>query len=145
MLSRPSHLVFAALVLGIGLLTAIQFANGILVPGVLGVIAVVGLIGAWVNTARRPVAAAASPRSASAPPDGHVRFTLVVEGLGPDRIAGVWADLCRPDRPPGEDVRQLFRNFTVVEGQRFRFRNGDPTATAALLTHILGNASGVPV
>jgi hypothetical protein len=57
----------------------------------------------------------------------------------------VWSDLCRPDRPAPEELRHLFCNFTVVEGRRFRFRNGDPTATAALLTGVLGAAAGVPV
>jgi hypothetical protein len=57
----------------------------------------------------------------------------------------VWSDLCRPDRPATEEFRLLFRNFTVVEGRRFRFLKGDPTATAALLTSVLGAAAGVPV
>ncbi|HVK13153.1 MAG TPA: hypothetical protein VM597_30650 [Gemmataceae bacterium] len=149
MFSRPLHIVLAVLLLIAGVVTTVLFASGLFVPGVLGVIASVGLLGAWVNDARRPSDWPSSPgaatRPASAPPDGHLRFTLVVEGLEPDRIAGVWTDLCRPDRPPAEDVRQLFQNFTVVEGRRFRFRDGDPTATAALLTHVLGTAAGVPV
>jgi hypothetical protein len=39
----------------------------------------------------------------------------------------------------------LFRTFTVVEGRRFRFRAGDPAATAALLRDVLGSAAGAPV
>src|SRR5262245_8103614 len=125
MFSRPLHILLAVLLLIAGVLTTVLFAGGLFVPGVLGVITSVGLLGAWVNDARRPedwpVAPTGATRPAIAPPDGHMRFTLVVEGLEPDRIAGVWADLCRPDRPPTDDVRQLFRNFTVVDGQRFRF------------------------
>ena len=85
------------------------------------------------------------PKPAIAPPDGHVRFTLVVEGLTPARVAEVWSDLCRPDREATEAFRLLFRDFTVVDGIRFRFQKGDPNATAALLTDVLSNASGISV
>jgi hypothetical protein len=57
----------------------------------------------------------------------------------------VWADLCRPDRPPTGEWSRLYDTFTVLEGRRFRFRTGDPTATAALLRQVLEAAAGVPV
>jgi hypothetical protein len=148
---QRAHRALVVLIVGVGVSTAILFARGFVVPGLLGAAVVAGLVG-WVARAakeRRPGAPAAlpagAPRPASVPPDGHIRFTLVVEGLDPDRVAAVWAELCRADRPPTEDLRRLFRNFTVTEGRRFRFLNGDPTATAALLTSVLGAAAGVPV
>ena len=39
----------------------------------------------------------------------------------------------------------LYHNFTVLEGRRFRFRQGDPTATAAVMRRVLEGATGVPV
>jgi hypothetical protein len=39
----------------------------------------------------------------------------------------------------------LFRDFTLVEGRRFRFLKGDPQATAQLLSTVLGTAAGIPV
>ena len=80
-----------------------------------------------------------------APPDGHIRFTVVVDQLEPNRIANLWSDLCRPDRNSSDEFRRLFQNFTVLEGNRFRFRQGDPKATAALLADVLSQASGVQV
>jgi hypothetical protein len=151
MRSRLLHLAYVLLVAGTGVCTATLFAKGLVVPGVLGSAALVCLIwwgprGARTRRPGDPAAApAGDPRPASAPPDGHIRFTLVVEGLEPDRIAELWSDLCRPDRPATEEVRLLFRNFTVVEGRRFRFRKGDPTATARLLAGVLEAAAGVPV
>ena len=148
---RLAYLAFALLIAGLGVATTVLFARGQVVPGLLGAAALAGLVAWAARAARRqgPDDPAASPfgdpRPASAPPDGHIRFTLVVEGLDPDRIAEVWADLCRPDRPPTEELRLLFRTFTVVEGRRFRFREGDPAATAALLRDVLGAAAGVPV
>lgn len=148
--SRRADLAFALLFAALGVAIAFHFIQGNGVLGVLGAVLLVGLVGWWARAARRqprdPAASAfAAPRPATVPPDGHVRFTLVVEGLDPDRIAEVWADLCRPDRPPTDELRLLFRNFTVVEGRRFRFLQGDPMATAALLRSVLGDAAGVPV
>src|SRR4051794_28718831 len=151
MLLRLVHLALAILIAGIGVATVVLLANGFVAASLLGCVTVAGLVGWAARAARKrrpgdPTAIpAGAPRPASVPPDGHIRFTLVVEGLDPDRVAAVWADLCRPDRPATEELRRLFRNFTVTEGRRFRFLKGDPAATAALLTSVLGAAAGVPV
>jgi len=148
---RLVHRALVVLIVGIGVSTAILFARGHVAAGLLGAAVTAGLF-AWVARAARephPAEPTATrpgvPRSASVPPDGHIRFTLVVEGLEPDRLAQVWSDLCRPDRPPSEEVRRLFRTFTVVEGRRFRFLEGDPAETAALLERVLAAAAGAPV
>ena len=143
-------MAMAVLALGIGALTAVAFQNGLDTLGLMGLVAVAVLIGSGAIISRSwsgdsPAYSAGTPKSASVPPDGHVRFTLVVGGLDPERIAAVWADLCRPDRAPSEELRLLFQNFTVVEGPRFRFLNGDPIATAALLTSLLRDVTGASV
>lgn len=149
--SRLARFVIVILIAVIGVSTAALFANGHLAMGVLGAVVFVCLLGWAAAGARgeRPreptTVQSGGPRPASVPPDGHIRFTLMVEGLDPDRIAQVWSELCRPDRPPTDELRMLFRNFTVVEGRRFRFLKGDPTTTATLLTKVLGSAAGVPV
>jgi hypothetical protein len=148
--SRRARLALALLVAGLGAATAVLFAEGLAAPGALAAVALVCLAGWGAGAAGRgrrpgPAAPFGAPRPATAPPDGHLRFTLVVEGPDPDRVAAVWADLCRPDRPPPDGLRRLFQTFTVVEGRRFRFRGGDPAATAALLREVLGAAAGVPV
>jgi hypothetical protein len=145
------HVAFTVLTVGVGVLTVILFRQGLVLPGLVGVATVAGLAvwGATVAGWRRPHDPAepvsGTFRPAIAPPDGHIRFTIVVEGLEPEHIATVWSDLCRPDRPATDEFRLLFRNFTVVEGRRFRFRDGDPAATAALLTSVVGAAAGIPI
>jgi hypothetical protein len=151
MQSRRVRLAFAVLLAGVGISATVYFIKGSTAAGVLAIAIVVCLFG-WAAIAakkHRPSDTTApsldTPRPATVPPDGHIRFTLVVEGLEPERIAQVWSDLCRPDRVPTEEFRLLFRNFTVTEGHRFRFRSGDPKATAELLANVLRAASGVPV
>jgi len=148
---RLAYLVIAILIAGLVASTVILFIQGRVIPGVIGTAVFLGLVLCAARASRNrqvsdpAMIAPATLKPANAPPDGHVRFTLVVEGLEPERIAEVWADLCRPDREPSEEFRLLFRNFTVVEGKRFRFQKGDPISTAALLKSVLGVAAGVPV
>lgn len=148
---RLAYLVIAILIAGLGVSTVILFIQGRVIPGVIGTAVFVAIMLLAARTSRNqrssdPTAVSSgSPKPANAPPDGHIRFTLVVQGLEPDRVAEVWSYLCRTDREPSEEFRLLFRNFTVVEGQRFRFRHGDPTSTAALLTSVLRDATGVSV
>jgi hypothetical protein len=148
--SRRIAVALAVLTVALGILTAILFLQGLVVPGILGLPIVAALAGWGATVARKrrrdpAVLPFGTLRPATAPPDGHIRFTIVIEGLEPDRIAAVWSDLCQPGRPATEEFRLLFRNFTVVEGRRFRFRHGDPAATAALLTSVVGTAAGVLV
>ena len=148
---RRVHMALVILIAGIGVSTAVMFVKGFVAPGLLGSVTIAVLVGWGARAAkgRRPgdptALPSGTPRPASTPPDGHIRFTLVVEGLEPERVAEVWSDLCRPDRPATEDLRLLFRTFTLTEGRRFRFLKGDPMATAALLRSVLGAAAAVPV
>jgi hypothetical protein len=151
MQSRLARTAFVVLIAGIGVSTVVLFVQGLVALAVLCTVVIACLVG-WRTWVARPWPAnnpamlqLGTPKPASAPPDGHIRFTLVVEGLEPERIAEVWSDLCRPERTPTEELRLLFLNFTVVEGRRFRFRRGDPTATAALLASVLGTDTGVAV
>jgi hypothetical protein len=50
---------------------------------------------------------ALQPRSATVPPDGQERFTVMVDGADDDKLIHAWSD-------------------TTVQGNRFRFRGGDP-------------------
>jgi hypothetical protein len=148
---RRVRIVFIILIAAIGASIATLFFRGSEVLALLGAVIIAGLVWTGSRAAKLqrsgdPTSwSSSSPRPAIAPPDGHIRFTLVIEGLEEERVAEVWSDLCRPDRPATEEFRLLFRNFTVTEGRRFRFRRGDPSATAALLTSVFGAAAGVSI
>jgi hypothetical protein len=73
------------------------------------------------EAAAEPVA---EPRAANVPPDGKLRFTLVVDGPTNGDLVRAWADLCQ--REPTQDFRAVYPYLTTVQGNRFRFRGGDP-------------------
>jgi Amt family ammonium transporter len=67
------------------------------------------------------------PRAATKPPDGAKRFTVVVDGANNGDLIHAWSDLCqaRPE-PPTIEFRKIYPFVTTVQGNRFRFRGGDP-------------------
>jgi hypothetical protein len=158
MRSRRVQFVLFILFAGLAVLTATFCVNATTLPvnpyvvlGLLICVTSAGLVYSVLRATKerrlgdRTTTSSDDPRPAIAPPDGHIRFTLVVEDLDAKRVEEMWSDLCRPDRPATEELRLLFRNFTIMEGRRFRFLRGDPTATAALLRSVLGSAAGVEV
>jgi Amt family ammonium transporter len=67
------------------------------------------------------------PRPASMPPDARRRFTVVVEGPKNGDLVHAWSELCQPGRkPPPREFAAVYPYVTTVQGNRFRFRGGDP-------------------
>ncbi|HLJ96291.1 MAG TPA: ammonium transporter, partial [Gemmataceae bacterium] len=68
------------------------------------------------------------PRAAVVPPNGHRRFTIVVEGVDPAELIRAWSKLCQAgSKPPTSEFRAVYPFVTTVQGNRFRFRGGDST------------------
>jgi Amt family ammonium transporter len=67
------------------------------------------------------------PRPAAVPPDGKERFTVVVEGADNGDLIHAWSGLCQAGpKPPAPEFRAVYPFLTTVQGNRFRFRGGDP-------------------
>jgi Amt family ammonium transporter len=67
------------------------------------------------------------PRPAAVPPDGHNRFTVVVDGADSSDLIHAWSGLCQAGaKPPTPEFRTVYPFVTTVQGNRFRFRGGDP-------------------
>jgi len=80
-------------------------------------------------TAEAQVGHPAEPRPALVPPNGEKRFSVVVEGLPNPELIHVWSDLCQPSKePPAPEFKAVYPFVTTVQGNRFRFRGGDPNA-----------------
>ncbi len=75
------------------------------------------------------------PRAALAPPNGEKRFTAVVEGA--------WSVLCQVGpRPPCPEFTAVYPYMTTVQGNRFRFRGGDPAIIKDNLQRLFRNRFG---
>jgi ammonium transporter len=76
-----------------------------------------------------PEAPLPEPRAATVPPNGEKRFTVVLQGADSGDLMKVWSDLCqvRP-KPPAPEFKAVYPYLTTVQGNRFRFRGGDPIA-----------------
>ena len=87
-----------------------------------------------------PDAARLEPCAASVPPDGQHRFTVVVEGPDTERVTEAWSDMCQAGpKPPTTEFLGVYPYVTTVQGNRFRFRGGDPATLATLLRQALQN------
>jgi ammonium transporter len=83
------------------------------------------------------------PRAASVPPDGKQRFTVVVEGVDSDRLIEAWSALCQTGaRPPSPEFLAVYPYVTTVQGNRFRFRGGDPQRMREDLARLFERAVG---
>jgi hypothetical protein len=75
------------------------------------------------------------PRPASVPPNGDKRFTIVIDGPEPDKLVKTWAELCQvSDQPVPAEFKAVYPYLTTVQGNRFRFRGGNPETIRTSLT-----------
>jgi len=74
-----------------------------------------------------PEMASHEPRAATIPPNGHKRFTVVVDGAENGDLMHAWSKLCQTGtQPPPARFKTIYPFMTTVSGNRFRFRGGDP-------------------
>jgi ammonium transporter, Amt family len=73
-------------------------------------------------------AALHEPRPASVPPNGKRHFTVIVEGPNQGELMHAWSNLCQTNgQPPAPEFTAVYPYVTTVQGNRFRFRGGDPS------------------
>src|SRR5207253_11494107 len=87
---------------------------------------------------------AGEPRPASAPPGARRRFTVVVDGPTNGDLVEAWAKLCQ--EPPTPEFRTVYPFLTTVQGNRFRFRGGDPVVLREQIERLIhGRLNGTRV
>src|SRR5262249_41787506 len=93
-----------------------------------------------------PLTSAGEPRPAHVPPDGMKRFTVVVEGAKNGDLLHAWSSLCQPGpKPPSPEFKAIYPYLTTVQGNRFRFRGGDPKEMRDNLQRLFRNTLDGPV
>ena len=80
--------------------------------------------------------------AASYPKDGSKRFAVVLEGVEPKAVIGVWSDLCQAGKIPSVAFKAIYPFLTTIQGTRFRFRGGDPDHVKANLEQLFGEKFG---
>ena len=87
------------------------------------------------------------PRASVAPPSALSRYSIVVDNVTPESVAKAWSAICANSATTTPAFKALYPNFTTVQGNRFRFRGGDPNAMRDQLTTLLKshlqNGSGI--
>ena len=85
------------------------------------------------------------PRPATVPPTGQKRFTAVVEGANNGELIHTWSELCQAGpTPPSPEFRAVYPYLTTVQGNRFRFRGGDPQVLRGNLERLFQDRLGMP-
>jgi ammonium transporter len=86
------------------------------------------------------------PRPALAPPVGQKRFTVVVEGGNNGDLMHTWSGLCQVgSTPPSDEFRAVYPYLTTVQGNRFRFRGGDPDVVSTNLQKLFERRMSTPI
>jgi ammonium transporter len=76
-----------------------------------------------------PVAETTEPRAARVPRSPAQRFSVVIDGVQNGELMHAWSEMCQPGSvPPEPEFKAIYPNVTTVQGNRFRFRGGDPKA-----------------
>jgi ammonium transporter len=74
-----------------------------------------------------PEHAPAEPRPSLVPPNGEKRFTVIVDGADNKELISTWSSFCQAgSKPPTDEFKHVYPFLTTVQGNRFRFRGGDP-------------------
>ena len=68
------------------------------------------------------------PKAASIPPGGK-RYSIIVEGVTNGELMHAWNEMCQPGKVKQLSAfKEVYGNMTTVQGNRFNFRGGDPSA-----------------
>jgi ammonium transporter len=79
------------------------------------------------------------PRAAVLPPNGAKQFQVVVEGAESNELLKTWSDLCQPSTSVDPNFKVVYPHMTTVQGNRFRFRGGDPERIRGSLQKLFEN------
>jgi ammonium transporter len=83
----------------------------------------------------------AEPKAAVVPPNGHRGFSVVVDGLSGNQLIETWSKLCSAvSAPPTPEFKAVYPYMTLVEGNRFFFRGGEPGAVRENLRMLFQNS-----
>ena len=86
------------------------------------------------------------PRAAVVPRNDQKRFTVVVDGAKNGDLIHAWSELCQVStQPPTSEFKSVYHYVTTVQGNRFRFRGGEPDVMRKSLEQIFKSRLTGPI
>lgn len=91
-------------------------------------------------------AKASAPRSALSPPNKGKGYIIALDGPNQEDVRKVWADMCQAGKtPPSDDFKKVYPYLTTINGNKFRFRGGDPNHIKDSLSSLFQKKLNTPV
>src|SRR5687768_9587779 len=92
------RLAVVVLAIAIAIFSMYFLSRGLGALGAIGFVLLLFVVGVGTRSSTKgnsldaKTAVVAAPKPATSPPDGHIRFTIVVEGIESSRLAELWTD-----------------------------------------------------
>lgn len=91
-------------------------------------------------------AKASAPRSALSPPNKGKGYIIALDGPNQEDVRKVWSDMCQAGKtPPSDDFKKVYPYLTTINGNKFKFRGGDPNHIKDSLSSLFQKKLNTPV
>ena len=91
-------------------------------------------------------AKATAPRSALSPPNKGKGYIIALDGPNQEDVRKVWSDMCQAGKtPPSDDFKKVYPYLTTINGNKFKFRGGDPNHIKDSLSSLFQKKLNTPV
>lgn len=91
-------------------------------------------------------AKANAPRSALSPPNKGKGYIIALDGPKEEDVRKVWSDMCQAGKtPPSDDFKKVYPYLTTINGNKFKFRGGDPNHIKDSLSSLFQKKLNTPV
>ena len=91
-------------------------------------------------------AKATAPRSALSPPNKGKGYIIALDGPKEEDVRKVWSDMCQAGKtPPSDDFKKVYPYLTTINGNKFKFRGGDPNHIKDSLSSLFQKKLNTPV
>lgn len=91
-------------------------------------------------------AKATAPRSALSPPNKIKGYIIALDGPKEEDVRKVWSDMCQAGKtPPSDDFKKVYPYLTTINGNKFKFRGGDPNHIKDSLSSLFQKKLNTPV
>ena len=86
------------------------------------------------------------PRPAMAPTNKVKGYVIALDGPKYEDVRKAWSEMCQAGKtPPTDDFKKVYPYLTTIDGNKFKFRGGDPNHIKDSLSHLFQKKLNTPV